>query len=46
MPRKGPVPKRSISPDLLYNSETVAKFINKIMVKGKKSKAEKIVIQP
>jgi len=43
MPRKGPVPKRRISPDLLYNSEMVARFINKIMLKGKKTKAEKIV---
>jgi small subunit ribosomal protein S7 len=43
MPRKGPVPKREISPDLVYNSEMVARFINKIMFEGKKTKAEKIV---
>lgn len=43
MPRKGPVPKRDIPPDLVYQSELVARFINKIMLDGKKTKAEKIV---
>lgn len=43
MPRKGPVPKREIAPDPLYNSVDVAKLINKVMIDGKKSIAEKIV---
>lgn len=43
MPRKGPVPKREIAPDPLYNNVDVAKLINKVMVDGKKSIAEKIV---
>ena len=42
MPRKGPVPKREIIPDPIYNSKVVTRFINKIMLKGKKSTAEKI----
>lgn len=43
MPRKGPVPKREIAPDSLYNNVDVAKLINKVMVDGKKSIAERIV---
>lgn len=43
MPRKGPVPKREIAPDPLYNNVDVAKLINKVMRDGKKSIAEKIV---
>ena len=35
--------KRKISPDAKYNSQLVGKFINIIMVKGKKSIAEKII---
>lgn len=43
MPRKGPVPKREIPPDPVYNSVDVARLINKVMKDGKKSIAEKIV---
>jgi small subunit ribosomal protein S7 len=43
MPRKGPVPKREIIPDPLYGDEILARFMNKIMLRGKKSVAEKIV---
>jgi small subunit ribosomal protein S7 len=43
LPRKGPVPKREIAPDPLYNNVDVAKLINKVMRDGKKSIAEKIV---
>lgn len=43
MPRFGRVPKREIAPDAVYGSVLVQKFINKIMEKGKKSKAEEIV---
>ncbi len=43
MPRRGKVPKRIVLPDVKYNSEKLAKFINKVMQDGKKSKAERIV---
>jgi small subunit ribosomal protein S7 len=42
MPRKGAVPKRQILPDPRYNSKVLARFINKVMLAGKKSTAEKI----
>lgn len=43
MPRKGPVPKRDVLPDPIYNSKLVTRLINKIMIDGKKSKAQKIL---
>ncbi|MDY6911810.1 MAG: 30S ribosomal protein S7 [Chloroflexota bacterium] len=43
MPRRGKVPKREILPDVKYGSLKLAKFINRIMQCGKKSKAERIV---
>ncbi|HHF09012.1 MAG TPA: 30S ribosomal protein S7 [Candidatus Atribacteria bacterium] len=43
MPRKGPVPKREVLPDPVYNSVDVTRLINKVMKDGKKSIAEKIV---
>ena len=43
MPRKGPVKPREIMPDPVYQDVLVHKLINKVMVDGKKSKAEKIV---
>ncbi len=43
MPRRGVVAKRLILPDPKYRSETVAKFVNVIMTRGKKSVAEHIV---
>ncbi|MEN6412856.1 MAG: 30S ribosomal protein S7 [Veillonellales bacterium] len=43
MPRKGPVPKRDVLPDPVYNSKIVTRFINKIMLQGKKGVAENIV---
>ncbi|GAV21754.1 30S ribosomal protein S7 [Carboxydothermus pertinax] len=42
MPRRGPVPKRDVLPDPVYGSKLVTKLINKTMVDGKKSLAEKI----
>lgn len=36
-------PKRDIAPDALYNNLTIAKFINFIMLSGKKSVAQGIV---
>ncbi|AMX84849.1 30S ribosomal protein S7 [Geobacillus subterraneus] len=43
MPRRGPVAKRDVLPDPIYNSKLVTRLINKIMVDGKKSKAQKIL---
>lgn len=43
MSRKGQAPKRVILPDPKYGSERLAKFINTIMLDGKKSVAEKIM---
>ena len=40
MPRKGAVPKRDVLPDPVYHSKTVTKFINKVMLSGKKSVAD------
>jgi len=45
MPRKGPVPKREIISDPIYNSRLVAKFINRLMLDGKKSTAERILYE-
>ena len=42
MPRKGPAPKRQVLPDPRYNSRTIARFVNKLMLRGKKSVAEQI----
>lgn len=43
MPRRREVPKREILPDPKFGSDDVAKFVNILMVSGKKSVAEKIV---
>jgi small subunit ribosomal protein S7 len=43
MPRRREIAKRVIIPDPKYNDRVVAKFINAIMLRGKKSAAEKIV---
>jgi small subunit ribosomal protein S7 len=42
MPRKGAVPKRQILPDPRFSSKVLARFINKVMLAGKKSTAERI----
>lgn len=42
MPRKGPVPKRDVLPDPIYNSKVFTKLVNQIMWDGKKSTAERI----
>ncbi|MEW5761923.1 MAG: 30S ribosomal protein S7 [Bacillota bacterium] len=42
MPRRGPVPRRDVSPDPLYGSKVVTKLINQVMLQGKKSVAERI----
>lgn len=43
MPRKGAVPKRDVLPDPVYNSKILTRFINKVMLSGKKGVAESIV---
>ncbi|MEW6622238.1 MAG: 30S ribosomal protein S7 [Bacillota bacterium] len=43
MPRRGHVPKRKILPDPKYKSVRLTKFINQIMLDGKKGVAESIV---
>jgi len=43
MPRRRVVAKREILPDPKFGSELLAKFINVLMLDGKKSVAEKIV---
>lgn len=43
MPRRREVPKREILPDPKFGNQDVAKFINVIMTRGKKSVAERIV---
>lgn len=45
MPRRREVPKREILPDPKHHSELLAKFINVLMISGKKSTAEKIIYQ-
>ena len=43
MPRRREVPKREILPDPKFNNADVAKFMNVLMTRGKKSIAEQIV---
>jgi small subunit ribosomal protein S7 len=43
MPRKGPVPKREILPDPKHHDTTVTKFVNMMMLGGKKGTAEHIL---
>lgn len=42
MPRKGPVAKRPVTPDPIYGNRDVTRFINRMMLDGKKSVAEGI----
>ena len=43
MPRKGPVAKRDVLPDPLYNSKLVTRLINKLMIDGKRGTAQQIL---
>lgn len=43
MSRKGTAPKREVLPDPKFGNKVVAKFINQIMLDGKKGIAQKIV---
>jgi small subunit ribosomal protein S7 len=42
MPRRNRPPKRDIAPDIKFNSVLVSRFINKLMVDGKKSTAQTV----
>ena len=43
MPRKGPAPRRELLPDPIYRSVLVTQLVNKILSRGKRSVAERIV---
>jgi small subunit ribosomal protein S7 len=43
MPRRARVVRRDVPPDARYGSKTITRFINKLMLDGKKSIAERIV---
>lgn len=43
MPRRRVVAKREVLPDPKFGSQTLAKFMNHVMISGKKSVAERIV---
>lgn len=45
MPRRYRPPRREVEPDPKYNSELVARFINRVMQRGKKSLARRIVYE-
>lgn len=45
MGRRRHATKRTIAPDSVYQSELLTKFINKVMIQGKKSTARKIVYE-
>ena len=45
MPRRGTIKKRITPPDARYNSVAVQQLINKLMQRGKKTVAERIVYQ-
>ena len=43
MPRKGPAPRRELMPDPIYRSVLVTQIVNKVLQRGKRSTAERIV---
>ncbi|OEF97943.1 30S ribosomal protein S7 [Desulfuribacillus alkaliarsenatis] len=43
MPRKGPVPRRDVLPDPVYNSKLVTRLINKLMIDGKRGVSQRIL---
>ena len=43
MPRKGPAPRRELNPDPVYRSVLVTQLVNKVLLRGKRSLAERIV---
>ncbi|MDQ1395565.1 MAG: small subunit ribosomal protein [Acidimicrobiaceae bacterium] len=45
MPRKGPAPRRDLMPDPIYRSTLVTQLVNKVLSRGKRSVAERIVYE-
>jgi small subunit ribosomal protein S7 len=45
MPRKGPAPRRPLMSDPVYNSPLVTQLINKVLLRGKRQLAERVVYQ-
>ena len=45
MPRRGPAPRRELMPDPVYRSVLVTQLINKVLMRGKRSLAERIVYE-
>ena len=45
MPRKGPAPRRELTADPVYRSVLVTQFVNKVLSRGKRSLAERIVYE-
>ena len=45
MPRKGPPPRRELVPDPVYRSVLVTQLVNKILSRGKRSLAERVVYE-
>jgi len=45
MPRKGPAPRRDLQPDPIYRSVLVTQVVNKVLERGKRSLAERIVYE-
>ncbi len=43
MPRKGPAPRRDLMPDPIYRSVVVTQVVNKVLSRGKRGRAERIV---
>jgi small subunit ribosomal protein S7 len=43
VPRKGPAPRRELVPDPVYRSMLVTQLVNKVLQRGKRSTAEKII---
>lgn len=43
MPRKGPVPRRDVLPDPIYNSKLVTRLINRMMLDGKRGVSQRIL---
>ncbi len=43
MPRKGGVVRKKVQPDYRYNDQVVTSLINKLMLDGKKSKAQSVL---
>ena len=43
MPRKGPVTRRDVLPDPIYNSKLVTRLINRMMIDGKRGTSQRLL---